>query len=260
MIDFSNENILHVRANDEIEYIQFRKLLEYNDKIRHCYTIKPQDFRNKTKDSAECQNISKILGIKSESINMPIQTHTNIVKVAEKNCSSKDFQDVDGLITGEIEKTLLTVTADCTAFILYDPVKNVIGNIHSGWKGTVNKIGKVAIEELSKKYGSRPEDIICCICPTIRQCHFEVEDDVKDLFIKAFEDESIIKMGEIKDGKQKYFIDTVAANKKMFINCGLQPENIIDSGICTLCYHNKFHSYRYAGKDAGRSGAIIGLI
>ena len=34
----SNENIIHTK-NDEVEYIQFRKLLEYSDIITHAFSI-----------------------------------------------------------------------------------------------------------------------------------------------------------------------------------------------------------------------------
>ena len=45
-MDFSNENIIHVKDGD-VEYIQFKKLLEYKDKLVHAYSLKPLDFRNK---------------------------------------------------------------------------------------------------------------------------------------------------------------------------------------------------------------------
>jgi hypothetical protein len=39
-MDLSNENIIHVKDGD-IEYIQFKRLLEYKDKLVHAYTLKP---------------------------------------------------------------------------------------------------------------------------------------------------------------------------------------------------------------------------
>ena len=44
-MDLSNENVVHVKKNG-IEYLQFRKLLEYKDKINHVYTLGTDwDFR-----------------------------------------------------------------------------------------------------------------------------------------------------------------------------------------------------------------------
>lgn len=259
MKDLSNENVIHVKK-DGIQYLQFRKLLEYKDKITHCYTLKDFDLKNKSKDSNDYKKICKELNINNENIIHPKQTHTNIVKVVNENNTSSDFIEVDGLITNQKNKILSLVFADCTSLFLYDPTKNVIGNIHSGWKGTVQKIGKIAIQKMQTEYNCNPPDIICCIGPTIRKCHFEVEDDVKDIFMNNFNDESIIQKTEIKDGKQKYHIDTVKANVNMLKECGLKEENIIDSGICTVCNNDLLHSYRIGKDKAGRNAAIIGLV
>ncbi|MBR2704924.1 MAG: peptidoglycan editing factor PgeF [Clostridia bacterium] len=258
-MDFSNENIIHVKDGD-VEYIQFKRLLEYKDKLIHAYTIKPLDFRNKDKDDINYVKICKSLGLDNNNVIKPIQTHTNNVDIVKENSKTEDFQDIDGLVTDLKNKVLSAVFADCNSLFLYDPVKNVIGNIHSGWRGTVGRIGEVAINKMIDTYGCSPSDIICCIGPSIRQCHFEVEDDVRSLFFDAFQDESIIKLGEMKDGKQKYYIDSVKAITGMLIECGLRPENIIDCGICTLCNKDYFHSYRDAKASSGRNASIMCLI
>lgn len=259
MKDLSNESVIHV-IKDGIEFLQFRRLLEYKDKIQHCYTLKKLNIKNASKESDDYKKICNALNLDNENIVHPKQTHTNIVEVVNENNSSSDFIEVDGLITNQKNKTLSLAFADCTSIFLYDPIKNVIGDIHSGWKGTVQKIGEVAVKKMISEYGCNPEDIIACIGPTIRKCHFEVEDDVKDIFMKSFNDESIIKKDVIKDGKQKYYIDSVTANINMLKKCGLKEENIIDSGICTVCNSDILHSYRTEKNESGRNGAIISLI
>lgn len=258
-MDFSNDNIIHVKDGD-VEYIQFKRLLEYKDKLVHAYTLKPLDLKNKSQEDINYIKICKSLGLDNKNVIQPIQTHTNNVDIAKEESKSSDFQDIDGLITSLKNKVLSAVFADCNSLLLYDPVKNVIGNIHSGWRGTVGRIGEVAINKMVDTYGCSPSDIICCIGPSIRQCHFEVEDDVRSLFFDAFQDESIIKIGEMKDGKQKYYIDSIKAITGMLIECGLHPDNIIDCGICTLCNKDYFHSYRDAKGDAGRNASIMCLI
>jgi hypothetical protein len=259
MKDLSNENVVHVKK-DGIQYLQFKRLLKYEDKIKHCYTLKDLDFRNKSKEDDDYKKICKELNINNENVVHPKQTHTNIVKVVNENSTSSDFVEVDGLITNKKNKILSLVFADCTSLFLYDPTKNVIGNIHSGWRGTVQKIGKIAVEKMEAEYGCNPQDIICCIGPTIRKCHFEVEDDTKDMFMKSFNDESIIEKTEIIGGKQKYHIDAVKANINMLKQCGLKEENIIDSGICTVCNSDILHSYRAEKDKSGRNSAIMCII
>ena len=37
-MNLSNENVIHIKQ-DEIEYLQFRRLLEYKDNIIHAFTL-----------------------------------------------------------------------------------------------------------------------------------------------------------------------------------------------------------------------------
>lgn len=268
MTDLSNENIIHKKSNG-IEYLQFRKFLEYEDILTHCFTLKPLDFggignfeANKKVFMDNYEKICNELNIDKYNILRPWQTHTNVVKKVENETGifPKEFIDVDGVITNKSNIILSTVLADCTPLYLFDPVKKVIGNIHSGWKGTAKKIGNNAIKKMIETYNCNPKDIICGIGPTIRKCHFEVDEDVKNIFEEAFPNyNGIIIKGEIKDGKQKYFIDTVKINKRMLIEAGLKEENIIDSGICTVCEASLMHSYRKEGTQSGRNTAIIML-
>ena len=268
MKDLSNKNIIHVK-DDTVEYIQFRRLLEYSDKIAHCFTLKNLNFysnnkfhENKEKILENYREICKKLKINSNNVVRPLQTHTNCVKniYSEIGIIPNELSNVDGLITNQKNKILSLIFADCTPILLYDPINNVIGDIHSGWRGTASKIGKVAVEKMIKDYSSKPEDIIACIGPTIRKCHFEVDEDVKDIFVNAFNTNEIIKKGNIKDGKQKFFIDTVLANTIMLKKLGLKDENIIDSKICSVCESSCIHSYRVSENNSGRCTALISLI
>lgn len=258
-MDLSNDNVIHVKK-DGVEFIQFRKLLEYKSKLVHAYTLKPINLRNKNKEDDDYVKICNALGLDSNSVIHPSQTHTNNVGVVISNSKSSDFPDTDGIITNEKNKILSAVFADCNSIFLYDPVKNVIGDIHSGWRGTVSKIGEVAVNKMVSTYGCKPEDIICCLGPSIRQCHFEVDEDVKNIFIDSFHDESIVKLGTVKEGKQKYYVDSVEAIKESMRICGLKTKNIIDCGICTVCNCDILHSHRSEKDKAGRNGALMCLI
>ena len=268
MKDLSNENVIYIKDGD-VEYLQFRKLLEYKDKITHCFTLKNLDFYSNNNFYENEENVRKNyekicskINLDAKNIVRPLQTHTNCVKniFNEIGILPKGLENVDGLITNKKNKILSTIYADCTPIFLYDCSKNIIGNIHSGWKGTVSKIVGVAIKNMIEDYSSDPGDIIACIGPTIRKCHFEVDEDVKELFEKNFNNSKIILKGEIKEGKQKYFVDTVLANIMIMKSLGLKDENIIDSKICSVCESKLIHSYRVEGKEAGRCTSLISLI
>lgn len=260
MKDLSNQNVIHI-VNGDVQYLQFRNLLKYKDRLQHCFSIRPLDFiRNGSKEEECYAKICDALKLENTRVVRPQQVHGDTVKIVFDESISDDFNECDGLITDVTNKVLSLVFADCMSLILFDPVRNVIGDIHSGWRGTVKKIGQIAIKKMVDEYGCNPKDIICCFGPAIHKCHFQVEEDVKKIFIEAFGDESIIESGPVVNGVQKYYVDSIEANKKMLIECGLRPENIVDSGICTVCNQEYFHSYRAHRENAGRNTAIISLL
>lgn len=233
MFRFSNQNIIY-QNNGDIEFIQFKKLLKYG--IKHAYTLKGEslDFSHGCLlEKLSYERILKALEIGERTLVKPIQTHTSNVKCIDKVMKSEELPDVDGLITDKKNITLTTKNADCILFLFYDPVKKVIANVHSGWKGTFQKIAEKTVVKMMNFYGCHPKDMICCICPSIRKCHFEVDEDVKDLCSEIFgftnRLDDIIEVGEIKNGKTKYMIDTILINKILLQELGLKESNIIDS-------------------------------
>ena len=271
MKDYLNNDVIVYRRKGNVEYIQFKRLLEYKE-ITHCYTLKSNDlisfepvYKNEKKLKQSYEMIGKVLNINPNDIIKPHQTHTdNIVNIKEKLSNEKMedcLNEVDGLITNKKNIALLTTSADCTSILFYDTVKKVIGSIHSGWRGTLKGISKRTVLKIVEEYNSNPKDIICGICPTIRKCCFEVEDDVKNLFKDKYCNmkniNKFITKGDIKDNKQRYFIDTVEINKQLLMEAGIKEENILDSGICTKCNYKDFHSYRAEKEKSGRNGAII---
>lgn len=269
MKDLSNENIVHVKSGN-VEYIQFKKLLGYSDVLTHCFTLRDLDFagfdsyeENKEKVEESYQKICNELNIQYSNLCRPKQTHTNIVKDildADEGIYHQKFYDVDGLITNKKNKALVLAFADCTPLLFFDPVKKVIANTHSGWRGTLQRISIKTVEKMKKEFSCNPEDIICCIAPSIRKCHFEVEKDVKDMFETEFQDlEKLEEIIEEKIPNKKWNIDTVLINQIILQEKGLKKENIIDSGICSVCNSDLIHSYRVEKQGYGLSTACIQL-
>ena len=278
MKDLSNENVIHINKNG-VQYLQFRRLLEYKDILVHAYSLgidtnfRTSRGKNKKQLSPEemqqaYKNYDKLCNAIGESyINIvkPNQDHTqNIQKVDKKiNLNLPDFNlnkynSTDGLITAKKDILLATTNADCILLMFFDPVRKVIANVHSGWKGTLQRISVEAVRKMQKEYESCPEDIICCICPSIRKCHFEVEKDVEQLFrdeIKKLNLELIIE----QKSEKKWNIDTVQINKEILKMAGLSEKNIIDSKICSVCNSDLIHSYRVEKEEYGLATAIIGL-
>jgi polyphenol oxidase len=263
-MNLSNNNIIQV-SNNGIEYIQFKRLLEYNNLI-NCYTLRVNDidFNRNTNDKVKLKEsytkLFKSLQISEDTVVIPHQSHTDNIEIVKNN--NTEYYDVDGLLTAQRNTNLMLSYADCTPILLYDPVNKVIGNIHSGWKGTVKEIGKKAVIKMIKEYNSNPSDIIVCFGPCIKQCHFEVKEDVKKIFEDKFKNlismnNDIIKISTVEEGK--YYIDTTLINKLILKQVGILEKNIVDSGICTVCNSKYIHSFRNDRENAGRNIALIGL-
>ena len=258
-MSLSNENIIHVKK-DGVEYLQFKELLKYSDRLVHAYSLKPLQFSDKNKNAEKnYKKICDALGINYKCIIKSAQKHTDIVKDIQ-NFTNQKFEYVDGFITREKNIALVTKYADCTPIIIYDKVKNIIENVHSGWRGTLQRISQKAIKQMIEKYNSKPEDIIVCIGPCIKQCHFQVEEDFINKFKEEFGDvEKYYKYGEIIDGKQKYYFDTTKLIIDYLIEIGIKKENIFDSQICSVCNAEHMASYRAEKENADRNMNIVML-
>ena len=160
---FETSEIKYVKGKN-VDYIQFKRLLKYG--IKHAYTLRGKnvDFSKYGKESEESyKKLCEELELDPKNLCIPIQTHTEVVKCIGEDKEDVDFENVDGLITNRKEKILISRNADCILFLLYDPQKKVIANVHSGWRGTFQKIVEKAVVKMRDNYGSNPEDIICCI-------------------------------------------------------------------------------------------------
>lgn len=230
-----------------------------NDKILNFTTNKSVGINYATQSRDEIRGILKdVVDFECKNIISPRQTHTNNVVAITLDNLDDELNDVDGVITDLKGVALTIATADCQNIFIYDKKKEVIANVHSGWKGTLNKILRNTIVKLVDVYRCEVQDLIVCIGPSILKCCFEVDSDVVDMFRKEFKDiEDIISLGDIKDGKQKYYIDTVEINRRELMDLGVPEYNIIVSDICTKCSSDKYHSYRAHGMDSGRNVSLI---
>ena len=277
-MDLSNQNVIHVKKQG-LEFLQFRKLLEYKD-ITHGYSLGlDKKFRSSRANMIEIEDEeykevidsykSLCKGIDTNYMHLvkAIQEHTDEVKIVKRKINQsqpdinlKEYKGTDGLITNQKNILLSTTNADCILLLFYDPIKKVIANTHSGWRGTIKRISVKTIKKMKKEFGCNPNDIICCICPSIRKCHFEVEKDVKEIFEEEFKElkynDEII---EETIQNKKWHIDTVLINKMILKEAGLKEENIIDSGICSVCNSQLIHSYRAEGKNYNLNTAVIEL-
>ena len=130
------------------------------------------------------RRIGAAIGVKPEDMVLSRQTHTTNVRVMTEQDRGKgmtrerDYTDVDGMITNVPGLCLVTSYADCVPLYFVDPVRKAIGLSHSGWRGTVGKIGKETVRLMEKEFGSDPSDILAAVGPSVCMDCYEVSEDV----------------------------------------------------------------------------------
>lgn len=176
-------------------------LLEQTGMVEHCFTTRlggvsegmfssmNLSFSRGDKKEAVEENFRRLaaaLGKETGKFVFTNQTHTvNVRKVTAADAGKgltreRDYRDVDGLITDEPGLVLSAFFADCVPLYFVDTVHHAIGLSHSGWRGTVRRMGAVTLEAMEKAYGTQPKDVICAIGPSICQDCYEVSEDVAE--------------------------------------------------------------------------------
>lgn len=195
------------------------------------------------------------LGIDHLSLVCAKQVHANTVRCVTVRDAGRgarfydnSFEATDAFITDAKNLPLAVFTADCLSIFLYDPVRGAIGLVHAGWRGTKDDILPRAVALMGKDFGSDPSDISAGFGPCIRQCCYEVKDD-----LRAFFGEGVSKRGN------RYYLDLLGINKKSLLGLGVKKTNIFDAGECTFCLSKKYFSHRRESDKAGRMMSVMML-
>ena len=193
------------------------------------------------------------------------QVHkTDIHIVTEEDMGRGLFPDksplfeVDGLMTNRKDIPLVTFFADCVPLMFYDPVKKVIATSHSGWKGTVGKIGEKTVTMMEQEMGCRREDILAVIGPSICQDCYEVSADVAHQFENVFSREQYEEM-IIEKENGKYQLDLWKANEFILLDAGIRREHLAVTDLCTCCNPEFLFSHRASHGKRGNLSVILCL-
>ncbi len=239
--------------------------------VKHCFTTRrggvsknefeSMNLRLNCGDSQE--NIIKNyriicdeIGVNFHDLVFSKQTHSDTIYMAEKKHCGTGFEkpamwdSCDGLITNQRAVPIIVFSADCVPVFLLDTENRAIGLVHSGWRGTVSRISQKAVEKMREAFGTKPENVIAAIGPSIRVCHFEVGDEVAEEFRKEFGDGVLEK-------REKYHVNMQKAIELQLKSIG--TGRVIDSGICTYCQSGLLFSHRKTQGKRGVMGAIMEL-
>lgn len=177
---------------------------------------------------------------------IPIQIHGCRIAEATRPTygPATEYPDTDALITQEVRLALTIKTADCVPVLLYsEKAPHYIAAIHAGWRGTLQRIVSLTLQEL-KKRGVDTTHVLAMIGPCIRANAYEIDQDVAQHF-----DAKYLRKNR---NTSKYHLDLAQANTDQLLECGVPSKNIFDTQACTYTQNDLYYSYRKEGPKADR--------
>jgi YfiH family protein len=178
-----------------------------------------------------------------------------------QTADGKAVLEGDGMVTDLTGVMLGVQTADCVPVLIADVNKRAVGAIHAGWRGTVARIVEQGIDTMREEYGSRPEDLMAAIGPSIRACCYAVGDEVRSEFGAQFGYADAL-FRTLGDGQMH--LDLWEANRRQLLGAGVPAERITVMGECTACAllhgQRKYFSHRAEHGFTGRMMSMIGVV
>lgn len=279
---YRHKSRMQIKQNreGEVEYLTF-PLLEQTGIVRHLFSTRVGGVskgiycgmnlsytRGDDKEAVDenFRRIARVLKCDVGDIVCSDQTHTVNLRVVSRQDGGKgilrpkDYTDIDGLLTDEPGLFLATFYADCVPLYFVDVKRKVIALAHSGWRGTVARMGRCVIEKMKDVYGTDPKDIVAAVGPSICQECYEVSEDVADAFAQEFKVDGQTDEILISKGGGKYQLDLWRANEIVLTEAGIPTEQIQVTDLCT-CHNSEYlFSHRASQGRRGNLGAFLGLI
>jgi len=198
-----------------------------------------------------------------ETVTQAHQTHEDrIAVITGPGLTREDLEGIDAMVTNVKGCAIGARTADCVPILIYDPANKAVAAVHSGWKGTVKRISAKAVAKMAETYGSKAEDLLAVIGPSIGPDSFQVGQEVVDQFMAAGFPAAIVSdRGEKVPGTMEggLHIDLWEACRLTLTEVGVKPENILLTGIDTYENNDLLFSARREGIKCGRIINVIVL-
>ncbi|MBI4067506.1 peptidoglycan editing factor PgeF [Candidatus Gottesmanbacteria bacterium] len=190
------------------------------------------------------------LGFANKSLILAEQVHGNKIGIVSNNVS-ETLKDVDGLVT-KIKGLILGIkAADCLPIILYEPMSEIIGIAHAGWRGTLVNISQnivISMEQL----GANRKNIIAVLGPHIRDCCYIIDEQRKNLFEQRLASQGLPLRGYLTSKNNKFYLSLAKINIDQLKRVGLKKTNIEEIRLCTYHRPELFFSFRRQAKESGR--------
>ncbi len=197
------------------------------------------------------------------------QVHGDVIQVVGKGAGSlasetgRAVLEGDGLLTDVAGVVLGIQVADCVPVLVADTRLRVVGGFHAGWRGTLAGIAGKGVARMGEVYGTRPEDVVAAIGPSIGPCCYSVGEEVRAGFLAGFGyGAELFREVRGEDGAGAMHLDLWEANRRQLADAGVPPGRVTVLGECTACARDEAGERRYFSHRAekGRAGRMMGAI
>jgi hypothetical protein len=144
----------------------------------------------------------------------------------------------------------MTFYADCTPVYFYDKHLDVMGMVHSGWKGTKLQIANKGLSFMQTEFGSNIEDVQVVIGPAASKCCYEVDQVVFENFPNHAHCFEWVR-------ENHYLMDMKRIIAEDLMSKDLKETQIEISTDCTLCQTELYFSHRREAGNTGRMAAFM---
>lgn len=207
------------------------------------------------------RRLADALGVENSRWTLTKQIHeTEVSVVGDQQAGMGLHQPMawqsDAIVTALRDTPLIGFCADCVVTLLYDPATHTAGVCHAGWRGMAAGILPKTVGVMEQQLGTRRDSLVAVLGPSIRQECFETDADVPEAMERQL---GALVRPFIAEKGPKFHVDLQGIGVKLLEDAGLAPENVIDSGICTMCHADEFWSHRATHGLRGVQGGVICL-
>jgi YfiH family protein len=209
-------------------------------------------------DQREWSAVASSMGVPRERLLLIKQVHGTVVAIARRGAIDGWVRPHADIVISDDPGVAIGVrTADCAAILLFDPVRNVVGAAHAGWRGAAANAAAAAVRAMEREFQTNPADLTAAIGPCLGQCCGEVGPEVVDAFRAGGASQDSIDAWFTPGARDRSFLDLERANREQLQQAGVPASAVFGAGLCTKTHEGRLHSYRVRGKQAGRMvGAI----
>jgi YfiH family protein len=218
------------------------------------FTLSYSSLPDRTKIEHNRSLLAEAMEIEKSKLFLPSQVHKTRIVHVTSSTAREELMETDALVSNEPGIGIAVMSADCVPILLFDQKNNAIAAVHSGWRGTVARILEKTLHTMSDIFGSRGQDLLAGIGPSVCQDSYEVGEEVVEAVDKAFSRNMELLIPQ-QNNKAK--LDLWKANKIQLMEFGVPESQIEISNLCTV--KNNMHFFSARKGDTGRFAAGISL-